>query len=134
MKTLKEIQEYFDNDKYATATTGIVITEASQGYAKVELSLDERHRNARGAIMGAVYFTMADFAFAVATNGQSDEAGVVTLDSSIRFISVPKGEKLYAEANITKDGRSVCFSTIKITDDTGRAICEVSSTGYKVNS
>ncbi|MCR4843153.1 MAG: PaaI family thioesterase [Eubacterium sp.] len=132
MRPLEEVREYFSEDKYATATTGIVIEEASEGYARVSLKLDERHKNAMGAVMGAVYFTMADFAFAVATNASEAEASTVTLDSSVRFVSSPRTDTLFAEAKVVKDGKSVSFCEIKVTDESGRDVCLVSSTGYKV--
>jgi len=34
------------------------------------LTLEAKHKNALGAVMGGVYFTLADFAFAVASNWQ----------------------------------------------------------------
>lgn len=68
MKELDRIREQFAKDRYATETTGIEITEVGENFARVELELDERHYNALGNVMGGVLFTMADFAFAVATN------------------------------------------------------------------
>ena len=84
MTNLERANAYFANDRYATDVTGITITEVREHYAKVELELDERHMNAMGAVMGGVYFTLCDFAFAVASNFDSEP--VVTLG----FDSVPK--------------------------------------------
>ena len=68
MTNLERANAYFANDRYATDVTGITITEVREHYAKVELELDERHMNAMGAVMGGVYFTLCDFAFAVASS------------------------------------------------------------------
>ena len=68
MRSLEELREFFSHDRYATATTGIEILEAEDGYAKVGLAVHEGHMNAGNRVMGAVYYTMADFAFAVASN------------------------------------------------------------------
>ena len=68
MKSLAELREFFSHDRYATSTTGIEILEAQDGYAKVGLAVHEGHMNAGNRVMGAVYYTMADFAFAVASN------------------------------------------------------------------
>ena len=81
MRTLEEVREFFKNDVYASGTTGIEIEDARPGYAKVTLKIDERHINAVDRVMGAVYYTMADFAFAVATNYEYDKSATVTLSS-----------------------------------------------------
>ena len=78
MRTLEEVREFFKNDVYASGTTGIEIEDARPGYAKVTLKIDERHINAVDRVMGAVYYTMADFAFAVATNYEYDKKKKLT--------------------------------------------------------
>lgn len=58
----------FSDDRFATEATGIVIDHLDSHTAQCSLSLDGRHRNARGVAMGGVLFTLADFATAVAAN------------------------------------------------------------------
>ena len=99
MTDLNEIREYFSHDLYA-ADTGAYIEDVGDRYAKVSLVLTERHRNAVGGIMGGVYFTLADFAFAVATNHENPN--VVSLDSTINFLGIAKGKKIYAKAECVK--------------------------------
>lgn len=130
MFTLEEAREYFAKDTYATETTGIVIDEVGENYAKVSCRLDGRHLNARGAVMGGVMFTMADFAFAVASN--SGGRAVVSLQNQISYLSAPKGEKLTAEARCIKDGRSTCFYEVTIFDDTGRKAAAVTVSGFVI--
>lgn len=131
MKSLEEIREFFQNDAYATATTGIVIEEARPGYARVTLDIDARHINAADRVMGAVYYTMADFAFAVASNYNPEEGITFTLTSQISFLGAAKGRKLIAEAKLLKGTRSTSFYTIDVTDELGTQIASVSSTGFK---
>ena len=132
MKSLEQVREFFQNDAYATATTGIEIADARPGYAKVTLKIDERHINAVDRIMGAVYYTMADFAFAVATNYEYDGGATVTLSSQINFLGAAKGKMLIGEAEILKDGRATSFYKVRITDELGTKIAEVSTNGYKL--
>lgn len=66
-ETLKKVQERFKNDRFAT-DNGAVIEEVGEGYARCVMSLDEHHYNAVGSVMGGAVFTVADFAFAVASN------------------------------------------------------------------
>ena len=65
---LEEAKGVFYGDYYASQTTGIEILDADVGYARVGLKLDSRHMNAVGQVMGGVYFTLADYAFAIASN------------------------------------------------------------------
>ena len=66
MKPTKETVEMFENDRFATEN-GAVIEEVDDHYAKCSLQIEARHRNAMGAFMCGVYFTLADFALAVAS-------------------------------------------------------------------
>ena len=66
--TLDEVRAFFANDRYATVACGAVIEEARPGYARIGLQVGEDHLNGMGSLMGGVSFTMADFAFAVASN------------------------------------------------------------------
>ena len=84
MRSLEELREFFSHDRYATATTGIEILEAEDGYAKVGLAVHEGHMNAGNRVMGAVYYTMADFAFAVASNPDAGNAPITFTLTSAR--------------------------------------------------
>lgn len=134
--TLDEVKKFFANDKYATETTGIEILEAGGGKTKIHLALDGRHKNALGFVMGAVYFTMADFAFAVASNSDESNAyHAITLSSTINMVNSAKSGDLFAEAVPIKDGHSTCFYQIdiyEILDDKKRPVATVQTAGYKV--
>ena len=81
--------------------------------------------------MGGVYFTLADFAFAVASNWQ--KAGVVGLDCNASFIGVPKTERIIAEAKLIKDGRAICTYDVKISDELGNIVASVQCMGFHKN-
>ena len=91
--------------------------------------LSDNHRNAVGGVMGAVYFTLADFTFAVASNAWLDKPDVVSVSSNIAFLNYCKGAVLTAEAVCIKDGRTTCCYEVNISDDTGKKIAFVSITG-----
>ena len=85
MRSLEELREFFSHDRYATATTGIEILEAEDGYAKVGLAVHEGHMNAGSRVMGAVYYTMADFAFA-ARSGRAERQAFMKQRSGMNWI------------------------------------------------
>ena len=95
MKPSEEIVRFFEKDRFA-AETGAVIDEIDDRYARCSLTLEAKHKNALGAVMGGVYFTLADFAFAVASNWQGDT--MVSLNSQIAYLGAAKGNMLIAEA------------------------------------
>ncbi len=134
---LAEVKSRFAADRYAVETTGIQILDAGDGLAEVMLELDNRHKNALGAVMGAVYFTMADFAFAVATNScPQDKTATVTLNSQINYLNAAKSNTLYAKAVVKKNGRTTVYCEIEIyekANDTKRTVAVVSTTGFKIS-
>ena len=127
-ETLERVRETFRSDRFATEM-GAVIDELGDNYSKCSLVLNEHHRNAVGGIMGGVYFTLADFAFAVASNWQ--QAGVVGLNCDASFIGVPKTERIIAEAKLIKDGRTICCYNVDIRDELGNPVAAVQCVGFR---
>ena len=140
---LEKIRAFFAGDLYATETTGIVIDAAGDGFSEVSLVLDKRHRNAADNVMGAVYLTMADFAFAVAVNAglalTENSPLTVTLSSNAYFLASAKSGKLTARARRIRGGRQTCLYEVLISEtvpdkntgaDTERELVRVEVQGY----
>lgn len=131
MRDIEEVRRFFEGDRYAVDVTGIKIEAVDDCYSRCSLTLDERHRGARGQVMGGVIFTLADFAFAVATN--SHESFTATADSHISFLSSSRGDRLFAECRRLKEGKKLCFYEITITDDLNKEIAVVTATGCHID-
>ena len=129
VKPSEETIRLFQNDRFATEN-GAVIEEVDDHYAKCSLKIEDRHRNAMGAVMGGVYFTLADFALAVASNWQ--EMGNVSLNSEITYLTAAKGDVLTAEASCVKNGRTTGYYRIDVKDGCGNLAGEVTDTTYCV--
>ena len=127
---LERARTTFGSDRFATEVTGIEIVAVSENYAKCELAIDDRHRNAMGAVMGGAIFTLADFCFAVAAN--SKKLSSVSVSSNIVFLNAVRGERLIAEAHCLKSGRKNCFFRISVTDELGTQVAEVEEIGCVV--
>ena len=125
---LERVRGIFRGDRFATEM-GAVIDDIGDHYAKVSLVINEHHKNAMGGIMGGVYFTLADFAFAVASNWQ--QPGVVGLNCDASFIGVPKTERIFAEARLVKDGRTICCYNVEIKDEKDNPIAVVLGGGVR---
>lgn len=131
MRSIEKAREIFGNDTYAASLTGIEILEAEPGYAKCALKIEEKHKNALGQVMGGVFFVMADFAFAIASN--FEQPPTVTQTSQIAYLSPAKGSTLYAETEKIRGGKKTCFYKINITDDTGALCAYVTTTGFIID-
>lgn len=129
MDYLKSANEMFRNDLYATKLSGIKIMQVEPEYAKCEMEITPDHLNAGGVVMGGAIYTLADFTFAVAANAGSPVT--VTLGSSIDFVSPSKAERLYAEAKCIKNGKSVCFYSVTVFEQSGRIIAFATSKGFR---
>ena len=128
MKPTEETVKLFEKDRFATCN-GAVIDEVDDHYAKCSLRIEDNHRNAMGAVMGGVYFTLADFAFAVAANWQ--QIGTVSLNSDIAYLGSARGDRLTAEAFCMKNGRTTSYYRIEVKDAGDRLVVVVNTTGYK---
>ncbi|MCR4798016.1 MAG: PaaI family thioesterase [Lachnospiraceae bacterium] len=131
MRSLEDARRIFAKDIYATELSGAVIDEIGEDYAKCSMKLSEKHKNAYGGVMGGAIYTLADFAFAVASNYGKDMA-TVSLVGQASFMSATKGTELFAEARMIKDGKRNAFFEVTVTDDLGKLIAVVSFTGAHV--
>ena len=123
---LEEVQRVFRNDRFATEACGCRVVEASRGHAVCEFDITPGHRNEKGGVMGGAIFTVADLAFAVASN--VGEPVTVSVSSSIEFMSAAKGEKLIATADVDKNGRTLGFYNCLVTDELGTPVARVTQT------
>lgn len=130
MKSLEEANRYFDGDQYAVVTTGIKIEAVDDDYAKCSLKIEKKHFNAANHVMGGAIFTLADFVFAVATN--TPQQHVVTATSQITYLSIPKGDTLFAESQLIKSGKTLLTMQINISDNLGTKIAVVMMSGMKI--
>ena len=131
MGTLEEAKNIFSKDLYATELSGIEIDEIGKDYAKCSMKLTEKHRNAYGGIMGGAIYTLADFAFAVASNYEKENA-TVSLVGQANFMSATRGDTLFASAHLLKDGNRNCFFEVTVTDNFDKLIAVVTFTGAHV--
>lgn len=129
--TLEGVRQFFQNDHFATEN-GAVIDQAEDGLARCSMVLTEHHKNAAGGVMGGAIFTLADFAFAVASNFQ----GVlhVSRSSQVTFLGTAKGGQLIAAARRIKEGRHTCYYLVEITDELGTQVAYVTIDGFVLPS
>ena len=129
--SLEEAREYFKGDTFAMEN-GVTLDALHEDEAVCSMQIDKaRHCNAAGGVMGGAIFTLADFAFAVASNNLHHVT--VALQVSINYLNAVKGDRLTARTRCIKDGRTTSVFNVDVTDDSGRLVAQFVGTGYKLN-
>lgn len=130
MTDLERAREIFGGTVFATEQAGCVIEAVAPGYAKCSMALERRHTNSLGVPMGGAVFTLADFAFGVASNFDRDV--FVSASADVHFMSMARGKVLYAQAREIRSGRRTCLFSVDVTDDTGAAVAYLTFSGMMV--
>lgn len=119
-----------ENDRFA-AYLGIEIVAVDDDYAVVKMKITDDHLNGINIVQGGVIFTLADFAFAVASN----EKGLVTvgINANISYFKPPKGKLLTAEAKKISSSKKLCNYSVDIFDESKDLIARFNATGYIKN-
>lgn len=128
-KSIDEARDFFCNDKFATSN-GMVIDEIGEDYAVCSMTIGENHLNAAGSVMGGVYFTLADFAFAVSVNNVHKIT--VGMDSNITFLAPAKGDRLIATSKVVRSGKTTTFCEVQVKDGQDRLCAVFTGTAYKL--
>lgn len=129
MPTLNDLKARFEADRFATEALGAVIREAEPGRALCTVCLRPEHMNANHMPMGGAIFTLADFAFAVAANGFTENV-TVSQNVSITFLSPARGTELLAQAKCLKAGRTTCLYEIEVRDELGTYVAHGTVNGF----
>ena len=132
MSDTERALDFFKNDHFASETASIEIKYAAKNEAICFMNIEKKHLNAVGTVMGGAIFTLADYAFAIASN--FDNVQTVSLASSISFLNVAKGSVLTAKAKCIKDGRSSCVFAVEVFDDLGTDVAYVTINGFRKNN
>ncbi len=120
----------FSKDRYA-ALTGIEIVEAGKGYCKARLTIEDKHLNAANVVQGGALFTLADLAFAVASNSHGQLA--LAINVNISFLSSKSSGTLYATATELGEPKRLGAYDVLITDEKGKIIARFNGMVYRKN-
>jgi acyl-CoA thioesterase len=126
-----DVIKHVENDRFAQLL-GIEIVDAAPGYALVEMKIGEKHLNGIDTVQGGAIFTLADYAFAVASN--ADGSTTVAVNASISFFRPPRGTLIRAEAREESASKKICGYKVEIRDEDGMLIASFSGLGYRKQS
>ena len=125
--TNESIKQHFEKDRFA-AETGIRLIELRSGFAKAYLQLEQRHLNSVGIVQGGAIFTLADFAFAAASNSGGKVA--VAINTTLSFLKATQTGTLHAEATEISRTRRLSVCTVRITNDAEELVALFQGTAY----
>lgn len=115
-------------DRWAR-TAGARLVEVREGYARVRMRLRPEHLNGVGVVQGGAVFTLADYAFAAASNSHGTVA--VALDVSITFARAARTGVLTAEAHEESVSRRVSVCAVRVTDAKGELVALFRGTAFR---
>jgi len=127
---MEACRRFFEKDRFASHI-GIELLEAGEGRAKARLEIKDHHRNSVGVVHGGVVFSLADLAFAVASNSYGTIA--MAINVSISFLKAARSGTLFAEAREISRNPKLASYTITVTDDGGDIIAIFQGMVYRKN-
>jgi acyl-CoA thioesterase len=113
-EAMDSVVRYFKNDRFAERAN-IELLAVSSGQARAKMTLHPHHLNGYGTVQGGAIFTLADFAFAAASNSHGTVA--VAVNVSITFMKAAKSGTLWAEAREVSKNFKLGSYTVEVKDE-----------------
>ncbi len=126
--TIEEIKEKLNRDDRFCRYNEMRIDVIRPGYAEAVMEITENKLNGLGIAQGGAIFTLADLAFA----GASNAAGfrTVAFTSNISFIRPGTGKRLRAVATEVSRGRRTGVYSVQVFNDDGKVVAHGTTTGF----
>ena len=122
------LTRFFKNDQFAERAN-IELLSLSPGQARAKMTLQPHHLNGYGTVQGGAIFTLADFAFAAASNSHGTIA--VAINVSITFMKAAKTGTLWAEAREMSRNFKLGSYTVEVKDDQGELVALFQGLAYR---
>jgi acyl-CoA thioesterase len=128
METEDLLRDFLQRDHFA-AHANIELLSISPGQARARMPIGPQHLNGVGTVMGGAIFTLADFAFAAASNSHGTIA--VAINVSISFLKAATTGTLWAEARETSKNFKLGSYTVEVKDDEGGLVALFQGMAYR---
>lgn len=126
---MEDIQTFFNSADAFARHNGMTITELREGYARAEMVLQPFHLNGAQTVHGGALFTLADFAFAAASNSRGQLA--LSVNSSISIFKGARRGKLGAEAREVSHAPKLASFEVSIRDEAGSLLATFHGMVYR---
>jgi len=125
---MEHVKQRMQNDKFAERCN-IELLSVAPGRATARMTLHPHHLNGIGTVQGGAIFTLADFAFAAASN--SHGAVAVAVNASITFMKAAVTGTLWAEARELSKNFKIGTYSIEVKDDQGDLVAHFQGLAYR---
>jgi uncharacterized protein (TIGR00369 family) len=107
-----------------------ILTETlGEGTARLSMPVESHLTNSLGTVHGGAIMSLLDVALCTAARTlQPESIGVITIDLSTSFIGGASGKKLFADARVLRDGRSMSFVEAEAKNEDGSLVAKAIAT------
>lgn len=124
-----KITERITNDPYAKFL-GMTVDEIAEGYAKVSMDVTDNMMNIHGTANGGVIFSLADAAFAIASNTYEQQA--VGINVNMNFIAAGfLNNRLIAVAKEVSKNSKIGFYNMEVRNEQDQLIATADGMVYR---
>jgi uncharacterized protein (TIGR00369 family) len=103
--------------------------QLGEGSARLSLPIEPHLTNSLGTAHGGVIMSLLDVALCTAARTlHPDSIGVITIDLSASFIGGASGARLFADARVLKDARSMSFVEAEAKNEDGSLVAKAIAT------
>jgi acyl-CoA thioesterase len=117
---MQKVKEFFSAEDKFARHTGIELVDMGPGWAKASMKIEPFHLNGARTVHGGAIFTLADFAFAVASNSHGTLA--MGINTSVSFVKAALTGTLHADALEQSRNAKLAVYSVMITDDAGDVV------------
>ena len=125
---MDHVKKLLENDRYARHS-GIELTAIAPGSATAVMTVQKEHLNGVDIVHGGAIFTLADFAFAAASNSHGTVA--VAINASISYLKAAKAGTLTAEAVEVARTFKIATYQVRVTGEDGELIASFQGMVYR---
>ncbi len=125
---MEKIRNFFKKDRFA-AHNDITLIELRPGYAKAEFTISNKHLNGVDITHGGAIFTLADLAFAVASNSHGTVA--VGVSATISYLKATNQGTLTAEAKEVSINPKLATYQVDVRDENNELVAIFQGTVYR---
>uniref|UniRef100_A0A3Q4MQ83 Acyl-coenzyme A thioesterase 13 n=2 Tax=Neolamprologus brichardi TaxID=32507 RepID=A0A3Q4MQ83_NEOBR len=127
LNSLKHVMRAMvDSPGFDRVLSKVDILSASPGKVVCEMRVEEEHTNRGGTLHGGLTATLVDIVSTMAIMYSERGAPGVSVDMNITYMNAAKmGEDVLITAQVLKQGRSLAFATVDLTNKvTGKIIAQ----------
>ncbi len=117
---MRDLKHFFSANDLFARHAGIELVDVGPGWAKASMKIEPFHFNGAKTVHGGAIFTLADYAFAVASNSHGTLA--MGINTSVNFVKAALKGTLYAEATEQSRNPKLASYSVMITDDAGDVV------------